>query len=341
MDTDTTRPSWLTIVLGLVTVVTFFMAGSSVYPAVPMYFERMGMGYTSQGLSNNAAPPTVVQESPSTGGVEEGASMMRPDYNQGTVDVTDTREFLKIFYSAQMKTRDVGGLSRRVETTVKGYEGRIDNEQLAQKSAYLTFVVPQSKYDQFRDELEGLVGKRFLQISINSENKLGQKQSIEEQAASASSTLASYQSQRSALVKAHQGRLGELEAQIDRENAYLANLREQAPSAQRDADIKNVQAIILGYQSQIDSENSSYTTKLASLDANIKYAKDWQAAVAKNDQSFMNDIETVQGSVSITWVSLWDIAQLYLPGYWIPAIFALLTGLSYWRDRRRVSAIRV
>src|SRR3989344_7101650 len=198
MDTHTTRPSWLTIILGLVTIVTFFMAGSARYPGVPVYFERMGFGYTSYGVSSDAVPPSApsVKMMPGSQGVAEDASMMAPDYYRTNPDVTDTREFLKIFYNAQMKTRDVAGLSRRVETTIKGYEGRIDNQSLAEKGAYISFVVPQTKYDQFRDELEGLVGSRFLDVTINSENRLGQKQGIEEQAASAYSTLAQYQSQR-------------------------------------------------------------------------------------------------------------------------------------------------
>lgn len=316
MDTHTTRPSWLTIVLGLVTIVTFFMAGSASYPGVPVYFERMGIGYTSYGVTSNAVPPSApsAKMMPGSQGMAEDASMMAPDYYQNNPDVTDTREFLKIFYNAQMKTRDVPGLSRRVETTIKGYEGRIDSQSLAEKSAYLSFVVPQAKYDQFRDELESLVGSRFLDVAINSENRLGQKQSIEEQAANASSTLAQYQSQRSSLVASHASRLAALQAELGRATAT---------------------STIDSLKRQIAEENASYSSKLASIDASITYAKDWQAAVAKGDQSFMKDIETVQGTVSIAWVSLWDIAQLYLPGYSIPAIFALLTGLSYWRDRRR------
>jgi len=43
----------------------------------------------------------------------------------------------------------------------------------------------------------------------------------------------------------------------------------------------------------------------------------------------------VNGSVSFRWISLWEMAQLYLPGYWIPGIFAILAFCSYLFDRRR------
>jgi len=37
----------------------------------------------------------------------------------------------------------------------------------------------------------------------------------------------------------------------------------------------------------------------------------------------------------VNWITLWQIALLYLPGYSIPMIFAVLTILSYLWDRRR------
>jgi hypothetical protein len=310
MSTDQApRPlSLLTVILGIATIITFVMASPDRYRAFPM--ERMGVGNTGVYEAPVSAPRAT--EDIMTGSSQ---GMMAPDYYQKTADVTDTREFLKTYYNAQMKTRDVAGLARRVLTTVRGYEGRIDSESSAPDSAYVSFVVPQSKYDAFRTELESLVGSRFLEISISSQNKLGEKQTIEEQAASASSALAVYQVARDALVAKHNATVKSLQAQIDATAATSSELTT--------------------LKSKLASENAAYASKLSSSDANIKYAKDWQKAVANNDQKFLDDIATVNGTVLISYVSLWGLAQLYLPGYSIPAIFAVLTILSYLRDRRR------
>src|SRR3989344_8448981 len=83
-------------------------------------------------------------------------------YPNPDVPVTDTREFLKTYYSASMRTRDVPVLTRRVETTVRGYGGRIDQESSSAQYGYVNFALPQSKYDAFRTELEGFVDSRFF-----------------------------------------------------------------------------------------------------------------------------------------------------------------------------------
>src|SRR3990167_9626227 len=88
-------------------------------------------------------------------------------------------------------------------------------------------------------------------------------------------------------------------------------------------------------KSRLTNENASYADELKNADANISYAEEWKNAVTKQDTALMDDIATVNGSVSISWIGLWEGAQLYLPGYWIPGICALLTILSYLSDRRR------
>lgn len=92
-------------------------------------------------------------------------------------------------------------------------------------------------------------------------------------------------------------------------------------------------------QSQLADENSSYEIQLSNADAHIKDAQDWQKAVKTQDQNLIDNVATVNGSVSIEWIRLWDIAQMYLPGYWIPAIFAILTILSFTLNRRRFGVV--
>jgi hypothetical protein len=232
------------------------------------------------------------------------------------VPVTDTREFLKIYYSAQMRTRDVPALTRRVETTVRGYEGRIDSQSSSEKYGYVSFALPQARYDAFRTELEALVGSRFLTVNISSQNLLSQKVSIEEQQNQADSALADYKAARARLVAAHTAAVQALEAKI---NAVETSVSDRTL-----------------FERQLATENASYTKQLNYADANIKYAQDWVKGVKTQDATLLANVATVTGTVSLSWISLWDIALLYLPGYWIPVIFAALTMLSYRRDRRQI-----
>lgn len=310
--------SWRTIIFALLAIGTFIAIanpGTRYYPT-PMMGVSSGGGVAQYAESTEAVPSSVA-----------GVPMMDTSsryypypYPSPDVPATDTREFLKIYYNAVMRTRDVPALTRRVETTVRGYEGRIDAESSAEKYGYVSFALPQVRYDAFRTELEALVGSRFLTVDISSQNLLSQKVSIEEQEKQADAALADYKAARERLVVAHTTAVQALQLKID---ATAATSSERAL-----------------FEQQLASENATYAKQLSYADANIKYAQDWVKGVKTQDATLLANVATVTGTVSIQWISLWDTALLYLPGYWIPAIFAVFAILSFSNDRRRAALDR-
>jgi len=310
--------SWLTIGLAVLTVVTFLAVsgprGQYGYPVT-----MMGSGWAEDSGGTRAVTPMSGVELDNASAPSAG--MMAPDYypypGGGEVPVTDTREFLKTYYSATMQTRNVATLTRRVETTVRGYDGRIDQQSSSDKYGSVSFALPEAKYEAFRAELESLIGSRFLRVNISSQNLLSQKVSIEEQQTQANKNLSDYQASRASLVSSHASTVASLQSRINAATSTeLASLKQQ-----------------LAY------ENSRYASQLKSLDANIKYAQEWVKAVQTQDKKLLDSVATVTGTVSIHWISLWEMLQLYLPGYSIPGIFALLTVVSFWNDRRRMMGV--
>lgn len=344
------RISWLTIVLALLAVGTFLaIAQPNAQYYVPQMMGRF-TGSTFKVTSTDPAVPQGIQvnyaESSGAPVSVQGTMMARDTadsrvyyppypYPSPDVPVTDTREFLKVNYNASMLTRDVQGLTRRVETTVRGYDGRVDQESSSPQSGYVSFVVPASKYDAFRIELEGLVDSRFLTVNVSSQNLLPQKQSIEEQQKQADGALADQKAARQNLVNAHASTVRLLQSQIDADAQELASLRAQTLTYEIQAQIQAVSDDWTLLKQRLANENASYSAQLKNADANIKNAQDWQTAVQKQDTALMDNVATVSGSVSLRWISLWEMVQLYLPGYWIPTIFAVLAFLSYLWDRRR------
>ncbi len=339
------RVSWLTIGLALLAVGTFLAISNP-----GRYYATTGVMMESGGGYAKAVPPMAAgmptrDASVSNVAVQGSApSTYYPDrypqpYYDPNVPVTDTREFLKVNYNASMQTRDVQGLTKRVETTVRGYDGRIDQESSSPQYGYVSFVVPMSKYEAFRDELEGLVGSRFLTVNISSQNLLPQKQSIEEQQKQADTTLADYTAARQKVVSAHASTAKSLQSQIDADTQTLVSLRAQTQTYDIQVQIQSVSNDLTSLKAQLANENASYSARLSNADENIKYAKDWQKAVKTQDQALLDNVATVSGSVSIQWVSLWQMLQLYLPGYWIPGILAALAVLSYLNDRRRFGTV--
>lgn len=333
--------SWLTITLAVLAIGTFLVISN---PTV-QYVTRMGFGggvmESGKGI---AVPPTAVgvpvmnttSVSSAPAGGMGGAGLYYPyPYPSPDVPITDTREFLKIYYNASMSTRDVPALTRRVETTVRGYDGRIDSESSSVQYGYVSFAVPQAKYDAFRAELEGLVGGRFLTVNISSQNLLSQKVSIEEQQKQADAALIGMQTARQKVVSTHASNVQLLQAKIDAGAAQLAILRAEPSTPTLVAQIQTVSDDWTALKTRLADENASYQSQLSSADANIAYAQSVVKAVQTQDQTLLANVATVTGTVSVQWISLWNIALLYLPGYWIPAIFAVLAVLSYRRDHRR------
>lgn len=330
--------SWLTLALAILAIGTFFaVSNSGRYYITPM----MGGGVMG---TTQAVPPTsagMPERDISVSNVSApdmgGNSMYYPyPYQNPDVPVGDTREFLKVYYNASMQTRDVPALTRRVETIVRGHSGRIDQESSSSKYGSVSFAVPQAKYDAFRTELESLVGSRFLSVNISSQNLLSQKVSIEEQQKQADTSLAGYKTTRQKIVSAHASAASSLQSKIDADAEELATLRAQTQTPQVLAEIATVSEHQSSLKKQLERENASYTVQLRNIDENIKYGEEWQKAVETQDQTLLDNVATVTGTVSIQWISLWGIALLYLPGYWIPAIFAMLAIFSFMRDRRRV-----
>ncbi|MDO8561417.1 MAG: hypothetical protein Q7S05_01170 [bacterium] len=342
------RFSWLTITLALLAVGTFIAIanpGNRYYSYPTAVSEKVGYGggYSTGVPSASPSVPardaSVYNVSDSSRGMMGSGAYYPYPYPNPDVPVTDTREFLKVNYSASMQARDVQGLTRRVETTVRGYDGRIDQISSSPKYGYVSFAVPMSKYDAFRDELESLVDSRFRTINVSSQNLLPQKQSIEEQQKQADSMLADYKAARQRVVNAHASAVKSLQAQIDADTQLLATLRSQVQSPQVLAQIQDVSDNLSSLKQQMANENTSYTSQLSNADSNIKNAQDWQKAVKTQDQTLLDNVATVTGSVSLQWISYWAMAQVYLPGYWIPAIFAVLAFLSMLWDRRRFGTV--
>ncbi len=322
--------------------------GSSGYPA-PTLRE-----YSSTGAADLMAKSSAPYEETSVG------SVAYPSYIQAAdASINDTREFLKTNYNADMHSRDVQGIVKRVETTVRGYGGRVDQTSSSPKFGSVSFIVSAEKFDAFRDELEKMVPPRFLSIHVNSLNLLPQKQNIEVQQEHVEKSLADLESDRAKLVASHSVTSKSLQYQLDSHlaaaSAYgleLGNLNIEVSSTDSSsyryseiiARISEVSRLLSGsrasqaaIRTKIANENSSYSAQLNSLDSRIKYTDQNLEGVKAQDQKLLDDVATVNGTVSVTWISIWQIVQLYVPASWIALALALCAVVAYWWQRRRES----
>lgn len=338
---------WLAVFLGLCAIASFVASKSlsptlqvtSTSPAIPQ-----GIQINTAGDSDRYIQPEslrgISSAAKSAGQAAYAPTYPGDVYYGGLPDITDTREFNKVRYGAQMRSRDVQGLTKRVETTIRGYDGRVDTTSSSPKYGYVSFIVPASKFDSFRDELESLVNTRYLSVNIQSQNLLPQKQGIEKNQADSQESLDDLNSRKEQITASHKSTIKSLQAQLDSDTTQINKLQSQAfedsiADSQRLAAIEALAQSQAALRTRIASENSSYNSSLNSINDQISWAQSSLDSANTRDTDLMNDVATVNGTVSINWISIWEIVHLYLPGMSIPGILAALSVLAYaWHYMR-------
>jgi hypothetical protein len=262
-------------------------------------------------------------------------------YYGGQPTVNDTREFLKTSYSATIKTRDVPNMVKEIKNAVRDVEGRIDTMDTSDKNGYVSFVVPKAKFEDFRDEIESLAHKKLYVEHISSQNLLGQKQSIEQRTDSVMQSLASLSKQQKDLTDKHNQTVAAIKKELTMVQTELASVRQSIPTAQTSADLTNlrnqetslVQRETTLKQNQ-DSENRSYDTSNRNLVAQITQYNSSLENLGKQDTQFTDNIETVNGYISVNWISLWMLLKLFSPIHPSIIIIILLIIIYYILKRR-------
>jgi len=301
------------LIWGIVILVLVLIFGGYIYirnearfGASPMYESVGSFNSSSKGIGSSIMPSASYDDS-------YGYQNQRPS-------IKDTREFLKTNYDATIKTRDVSDVVKQVKNIVKGADGRVDQFNSSLKYGRVSFVVAKSKFDAFKDEVESITHKKLYTESISSQNLLGEKQGIEGQIVDANQSLDSLIAQRTELTNTHNKTVGVFNKEMTRINGELATIRTSInleKNTQILVSLHNQEASLVeqyAYQKQkLTEENKSYASKKESFDAMISNASNNLTSINKQDGQFMDNIETVNGYVSVEWISLWEMAVIFSP----------------------------
>ena len=340
------RIPYLAITFAILAIITFIACSPQQQVIVPA-IERMTGGGYGVSTGSSVPSPSIAQldTSAPTGATAQSAPTQSMPYypypSGGEVPSTDTREYLKQYYNATLKTRHVVDLTLQVATDVRGFGGRVDQTNSSDQSGYVQFVIPADQYDQFRSAMRGLVGDRFITEQTSAQNLLPQKQGIEQEQKTAQGSIDSLTAQRQKLVASHQSTIASLQSRIDNDQAEYDALVAQSQTTTDPTQLANITARettlsneLASLRSQLASENASYAQQKQSLDQQLGYASSSLASANTQNQDLLDNVATVSGTISVQFISYWQIARLYLPGYSIPAIFAFLSVLSFLWERQ-------
>ncbi len=201
-----------------------------------------------------------------------------------------------------------------------------------------------SKFEAFRTEVEALTHKKLYVESISSQNLLGQKQDIEKRTSNIVGSLDKLTQQRTALVTAHTQTVDAIQRELTRISTELTAVRTQivnTTNTQAIASLRDQEATLVsedaGERERLSAENNNYASKKQNLNAQIANYNASLTTVTQKDQQFTDNIETVNGSVYVRWVSLWEFISIFSPIS--PIIIVVLFVIAVWFYLRHLGFI--
>ncbi len=256
------------------------------------------------------------------------------------IPITDTRQFLKTDYNAAVRTRHTQETTTRIQTMVRGYDGRIDNASSSDKYGSVTFVIPADKLESFRNELKALVGAKFISEQTSTENLLPQKQAIEQSREATQTRLTELTNQRDQLTATYNQTIQSIQSKQGANNRRLASLQMQWSNypdqrSQLEPQINQAKREQASLSAQLAAENSNYQNQLTNFDSQIETLEKSLKNIDKQDGQLLNTVATVRGTITLSSMNLWQWVGSYLPEYW-PLYLAIIAAvLAYVLHRRR------
>lgn len=267
-----------------------------------------------------------------------------------TVDITDTREYLKTNFGLDIKTRKVEKMHTRLKTMIRGYDGRIDSANLNERYANINFVLPKSTYESFIEEATEMFPEKFITLHENSTNLLGQKQNIEQQTEYASTSLDNLKMERTDNIKKYDEKYASLNKEISRLQRIMENIVEQRKTVSSteketikklDDQLNDARQTHNDFVSELLRTMTQHEKDLENFDNQIKNVENNLIELGKQDTQLINDVETVNGTITLRFISLFEIVNLYIPVYKTIIIICILIIIGYFLFGRKQKEIEL
>ena len=321
------------LIVTIFVIILLFILGLGIYRVTDINSSE-NISLVTEGNSGLGMPPPTLENYNDTTTMQRSPSYQSIFVGQ-TPSVNDTREFLKTNYSANVKTRNVRGVMRDIKGAISSASGRIDQINEGQKNGYVSFVVPKTNFENFKNEIEAISNEKLITENVSSENLLNQKQSIETRQVAVDNTLSGLEKQKNDLTTKHNAKAKEIQTAIDTLSGKLDQLNflsskitDPVQKATLSDQGNSFEDNITLLKQQLASENSNYNANSKNLKNQIEGATTQSENVKKDDVNFTDNIETVNGYISIRWISLWELAVIFSPIH--PTIIIIVLLIIAW-----------
>lgn len=244
--------------------------------------------------------------------------IIQPQSNS-KIAITDNREFLKTSYSANINSLNVNKTLNSITSLIKSFDGRLDLTSANVDTAQISFVIASSKLETFKEQVKNIAGAKLYIETINSENKLNEKQVIEQNSTNKQLELET--------LKAN---LADLSAQyvktVSNLKSYIQTLKIELSKAQSELSlnslnidlqnkVKNLESKIQYQVQNLNSENENYEYQKELLDYQILGSNKALENIKQQDQDLLNSVATVNAKIIIYKINGLEYINAYLPFY--------------------------
>jgi|GEM_PF-3519574 len=351
---------WLSMALATMAVLVVIgnMNISSIYPQRNGYITPTVIKEQGQILNENQES-TVSKNIQNRTGINmpsfDTSALNAPSMSSGTNSIalpgmpspyypdqglgTDTREFLKINYNGTIKTRNVNDTVSKVENIVRGSAGRVDSINGGEKYGYVSFSVPSSQFEMFKSQIKNITNAKLFIEETNSTNLLPEKQQIEKEQTQVEKNITDFKNQKVQLNSSHTQIIDSYNYRIyelNRENGLLQVEWQTATPARRIEITARLAQILQeknNLEANISNENAIYRNKVSVINQNLKNAGVDLQNVQTRNQDLIDNVSMVSGTISVTWISLFELVGIFFSWYWIALILLIGAVISYWRYR--------
>ncbi len=260
--------------------------------------------------------------------------------SSGGSPIEDTREFMKTDYSATIKTRHVDTDGKKIKLLVRGYGGLVNNISLGDEKGFISFAIPKSEFESFRDDLKEIADGRYLVEQKSDANLLNQKKILETQTRKTNESLQNLKKSLETVTEEHNRISSQIETNLRfyaNEKQNIANQLNKNPNDKEEIQrqLTRVNQNIQTNQTKLENENQVFSNQEQSIKSQISSTESALDSLKEKDRQFTNTIETVTGNIKLQWVSFTDIIGLYLPKQWLPISFFLLAVVTVISSRYR------
>lgn len=264
------------------------------------------------------------------------------------VPIVDQRELLKIDYHATARTRKVMEIGQRLQTTIRGYGGRIDTATISETYGSIGFALPVDKLDAFRQELRSTMGARFLVEQVRTENRVGTQRSLEEQQRMGIDEIDALAREREETIATFQRREGGILREITAIGRRIEAIRAElaaADAATRPAievRLRDAERERARFRQQLAGLRTAHAREIQQLDTRLTNAQHRVDRAVDGQQDLTEDVATVRGWVGIERIGIAGIIGAYLRGYWVAIILGVLALAALaraWRGTDRTPLV--